>query len=176
MTNSSDQAYRVLFVCMGNICRSPTAEGVFRKLVRDAGLADRIEIDSAGTGAWHVGSQPDQRTQAAALRRGLDLSDQRARQVRARDFDEFDLIVAMDRDNLAHIKAMRPSGVQRAEGVRLMLEFSPAAAERRLRDVPDPYSGGPDGFEIVLDLIQDACAGLLEHARAALDGDRRRPA
>lgn len=168
MTRTPDQPYRVLFVCMGNICRSPTAEGVFRKVVREAGLQERIEIDSAGTGAWHVGSQPDHRTQAAALARGLDLSDQRARQVRTQDFHDFDLIIAMDRDNLSHLLAMRPAGEHRAAEVRLMLEYSPAAADARLRDVPDPYSGGPDGFEIVLDLIEDACAGLASTLRRQL--------
>ncbi|MBL0921825.1 MAG: low molecular weight phosphotyrosine protein phosphatase [Phycisphaerales bacterium] len=154
--------FRVLFVCMGNICRSPTAEGVFRKLVRDAGLDAVVEIDSAGTGSWHVGSAPDRRTQSAALKRGLDLSDQRARRVSARDFELFDLIVAMDRDNLSYLEAIRPGEAPRA---RLMLEFSEAAVERGLRDVPDPYSGGEDGFEVVLDLIEGACEGLLEHVR-----------
>lgn len=160
MTREAARPYKVLFVCMGNICRSPTAEGVFRKLVRDAGLEGKIEIDSAGTGSWHVGSAPDKRTQSAALKRGLDLSGQRARQVAARDFEVFDLIVAMDRDNLSYLEAIRPSDAPRA---RLMLEFSESAVNRGLRDVPDPYSGGVDGFEIVLDLIEGACEGLLGH-------------
>lgn len=162
MMREHAKPFRVLFVCMGNICRSPTAEGVFRKLVRDAGLDAVVEIDSAGTGSWHVGSAPDRRTQSAALRRGLDLSDQRARRVSARDFELFDLIVAMDRDNLSYLEAIRPGEAPRA---RLMLEFSEAAMERGLRDVPDPYSGGVDGFEMVLDLIEGACEGLLEHVR-----------
>lgn len=167
MTRDQAKPYRVLFVCMGNICRSPTAEGVFRKLVRDAGLDGAIEIDSAGTGSWHVGSAPDKRTQSAALKRGLDLSDQRGRQVSARDFEVFDLIVAMDRDNLSYLEAIRPSGAPRA---RLMLEFSEAAVKRGIRDVPDPYSGGVDGFEIVLDLIERACEGLLEEVRGRIAG------
>lgn len=167
MTRDQSKPFRVLFVCMGNICRSPTAEGVFRKLVRDAGLDGTIEIDSAGTGSWHVGSAPDKRTQSAALKRGLDLSGQRARQVAAKDFEVFDLIVAMDRDNLSYLEAIRPGAAPRA---RLMLEFSEAAVERGLRDVPDPYSGGVDGFEIVLDLIEGACEGLLEDVRGRVAG------
>jgi len=172
MTREAARPYRVLFVCMGNICRSPTAEGVFRKLVRDAGLEGKIEIDSAGTGSWHVGSAPDRRTQNAALKRGLDLSGQRARQVSARDFETFDLVVAMDRDNLSYLEAIRPNEAARA---RLMLEFSEVAVSRGIRDVPDPYSGGVDGFEIVLDLIEGACEGLLGQVVAAMRAGTRGP-
>ena len=151
---------RVLFVCMGNICRSPTAEGVFRKLVSDAGLADHIHVESAGTHAYHVGEPPDRRAQAAAERRGVTLADIRARRVDEQDFDAFDLILAMDRDNLA-VLAERAGEARRAE-LRLFLEY---AASSREREVPDPYYGGAAGFERVLDLVETAAAGLLQELR-----------
>jgi protein-tyrosine phosphatase len=155
---------RILFVCMGNICRSPTAEGVMRALVRQAGLEERIELDSAGTGGWHAGEPPDPRSTAAAARRGIHL-DGAARQVRAGDFEDFDLLVAMDRENLRGLLAVAPDD-EAAEKVRLLREFAPAAGEPDL-DVPDPYYGGERGFDTVLDLVQAACRGLLEELGAA---------
>ncbi len=156
---------RVLFVCLGNICRSPTAEGVMRALVRDAGLEDRIEIDSAGTGSWHIGDAPDARATAAARERGIVLEGA-ARQVQRGDFEAFDLIVAMDRQNLADLRHLAPDE-RAAEKVVLLRELDPASAGRQL-DVPDPYHGGARGFEHVLDLVHDACTALLERLRAEL--------
>lgn len=155
--------YRVLFVCMGNICRSPTAHGVFEARVRDAGLDDRVQVDSAGTHAYHVGEPPDHRSQAHALRRGIDLSAQRARQLAARDFDTFDLVLVMDKDNLALASQLCPP--QHAKKLRRFAEFfqrhdSPV--------VPDPYMGGAAGFEHVLDLVEDGSEGLLAHVRREL--------
>jgi protein-tyrosine phosphatase len=155
---------RLLFVCLGNICRSPTAEGVMRGLVAEQGLEDRIEMDSAGTGAWHVGSGPDARASAAAGGRGVVLEGQ-ARQVRREDFEEFDLILAMDDSNLRDLRALAPSEEGRAK-VRLLREFDPAAAAAGDLDVPDPYYGAEDGFGEVFDLVQAACRGLLEQIRA----------
>jgi len=148
---------KALFICMGNICRSPTAEGVFRDKVRQAGLESRIEIDSAGTHDYHVGSMPDARAQHAALGRGYDLSGLRGRQVGERDFARFDYILAMDRDNLLNLRRLCPE--QHQHKVRLYLAFS-----RRFPnlDVPDPYYGGSLGFEQVLDMVEDAALGLLE--------------
>lgn len=155
---------RVLFVCTGNICRSPTAEGVFRKLVADAGLADRITADSAGTHAYHVGEPPDRRTQLAARSRGYDLSGLRARRVARDDFHRFDLVLAMDREHHEILAGIVPPGA--GHKLRLMMEF----ARRSARDeVPDPYYGGPDGFELVLELLEDAAEGLLETLRLELD-------
>jgi protein-tyrosine phosphatase len=150
---------RLLFVCLGNICRSPTAEGVMRSLLADAGMAASVQLDSAGTGAWHVGSPPDGRARAAARARGVRL-DGRARQVRERDFGEFDLLLAMDRENAGALERMAPDRDGRAK-VRLLREFDPAAAGAQDLDVPDPYYGGSGGFEEVLDLVEAACAGLL---------------
>jgi protein-tyrosine phosphatase len=154
---------KILFVCMGNICRSPTAEGVMRSLVRDAGLEDRIEIDSAGTGGWHAGEPPDARATEAAHRRGITLAGA-ARQVVADDFDRYDLLVAMDRENLRGLLALAPDE-EAAAKVRLLREFDPAADGDL--DVPDPYYGGERGFETVLDLVQAACRGLLGELRSA---------
>jgi protein-tyrosine phosphatase len=153
----------VLFVCTGNICRSPTAEGVLRKLAADAGLAHRIRVDSAGTHGYHVGEAPDARAQAHARRRGYDLSDLRARRFSREDFHTFDLILAMDREHHAILARLAPSSA--GQKLRLMLEFArrPGGDE-----VPDPYYGGPDGFELVLDLIEDAAEGLLDHLKAEL--------
>lgn len=151
---------RVLFVCTGNICRSPTAEGMFRDLVAQAGLAGTIEVDSAGLGDWHVGQPPDSRAIAAARRRSIDLSSQRARQIATRDFDRFDFILAMDRGHLRDLTAMCPR--DKADRVRLFLGFAPPAPSR---DVPDPYYGGADGFEEVLDLVDLGARGLLDHIR-----------
>jgi protein-tyrosine phosphatase len=151
---------RVLFVCMGNICRSPTAEGVMRSLLEPG---DRIEIDSAGTGGWHAGSPPDGRAATAAMRRGIALEGA-ARQVRVEDFDEFDLIVAMDRENLRDLRGLAPDGEARGK-VRLLREFDPGSAGSPDLDVPDPYYGGEDGFDHVLDLVEAACRGLLDELR-----------
>ena len=157
---------RILFVCMGNICRSPTAEGVMRALVAHAGLSESIELDSAGTGTWHVGSAPDERAAAAAGARGITLEGS-ARQVTAGDFLEFDLLIAMDRSNLSELRRLAAGDEQRIL-VRLLREFDPASGthgpEGRVDgdlDVPDPYYGSPGGFEEVLDMVQAACEGLL---------------
>ena len=146
----------ILFVCMGNICRSPTAEGVFRHHVTEAGLGDRIVVDSAGTHAYHVGSPPDRRAHAAAEGRGISLVDIRARRVSAEDFERFDYIIAMDEENVADLKEESPA--EHHSKVRLFLEFSSSGQ----REVPDPYYGGTSGFERVLDLVEDASRGLLE--------------
>jgi len=151
---------KVLFVCMGNICRSPTAHGVFQRLVEQTGLHRHIEIDSAGTHAYHVGNPPDPRAQAAALRRGIDLSLQRARRVEAGDFKRFDYILAMDEDNLHSLRASCPP--QHVHKLSLFLEYAP---DLKVREVPDPYYGGATGFEQVLDLVETASEGLLRHLR-----------
>lgn len=153
--------YRVLFVCTGNICRSPTAEGVFRSLVEARGLADRIETDSAGTGAWHVGKPPDVRSQETARRRGVEIGAQRARTVRPDDFALFDLVVAMDRGHYRHLARACPA--QHADRVRLFMDFAPDAA---MRDVPDPYYGEGDGFERVFDMIESGALGILAEIEA----------
>jgi protein-tyrosine phosphatase len=154
---------RILFVCMGNICRSPTAEGVMRRLLEDAGLTDRVEVESAGTGDWHAGEPPDERATLAAHRRGITLAGA-ARQVRPADFRRFDLLIAMDRGNLRELLALAPDE-DAAEKVRLLREFDPAASGDL--DVPDPYYGGDRGFETVLDMVEAACRGLLDELRAA---------
>jgi protein-tyrosine phosphatase len=148
---------KVLFVCLGNICRSPTAEGVFQKLVSDAGLSKRIEIDSAGTANWHEGRAPDPRTVAAAKKRDIDLSVLRARAVNVSDFDEFDYILAMDNDNLTDLQILKPTNYAGYLGV-----FLAFGSQTQYHEVPDPYHGGNQGFELVLDLVEDAAAGLLE--------------
>jgi protein-tyrosine phosphatase len=145
---------RILFVCMGNICRSPTAEGVMRHLLAERGLEDEIEVQSAGTGGWHAGSPPDARSTRAAAARGITLEGA-ARQVTRADFEDFDLLVAMDRDNLADLRAIAPPGTEHK--LRLLLGEG--------RDVPDPYYGGPHGFENVLDLVETACEQLLDELR-----------
>ena len=155
---------RVLFVCMGNICRSPTAQGVFESLVRAEGLEPHDEIDSAGTHAYHVGEAPDERAQAHAARRGIDLSPQRARRVHAEDFARCDYILAMDEDNLALLLEACPE--PHKPKVRLFLEFAP---ELREREVPDPYYGGASGFERVLDLVEAASRGLIADIRRRID-------
>lgn len=154
----------MLFVCTGNICRSPTAEGVLRKLVADAGLADLVVIDSAGTHGYHVGEAPDARSQAHARRRGYDLSRLRARRFSGEDFHAFDLILAMDREHHAMLARLAPPST--GQKLRMMLEF--ARRPGGGNEVPDPYYGGPDGFELVLDLIEDAAEGLLDHLKTEL--------
>jgi protein-tyrosine phosphatase len=153
---------KVLFVCMGNICRSPTAEAVFRKRVQDAQLDSQITIDSAGTGNWHVGKGPDLRACQPAARRGYDLSALRARQVTVNDFQRFDLILAMDHDNLQRLEALRPPD-SRSELDLFLRRYSLGEDT-----VPDPYYGGEDGFEQVLDLIERASAALLDEIRQRL--------
>jgi protein-tyrosine phosphatase len=155
---------KILFVCLGNICRSPTAEGVMMRLVADAGLQQRIELDSAGTGNWHVGEPPDARATKAARARGIALGSV-ARQVSVEDYEQFDLILAMDRSNERALRQLAPDDRSRAK-VRLLREFDPASVGLHELDVPDPYYDGARGFEIVLDQVQAACAGLLEHVRA----------
>ncbi len=151
---------KVLFVCLGNICRSPTAHGVFQKLVDDKRFGSQIEIDSAGTHAYHIGNPPDHRSQQAALRRGVDLSSLLARQIHPSDFDLFDYILAMDGSNLAHLTDICPA--KQGHKLKLFLEFAPELPEL---EVPDPYYGGDAGFEEVLDLIEAASDGLLEDIR-----------
>ncbi len=159
---------KVLFVCMGNICRSPTAEGVFREVVRARAPELDIEIDSAGTHDYHVGDPPDSRAIAAARRRGIDLTRLRARRVEEADFARFDLIVAMDRLNQATLLDRSPAAYR--ERIRLMTEFAPGSA---VEDIPDPYYGGATGFEQVLDLVEEAATGLLDEVLARA-GPRRR--
>ncbi len=154
---------RVLFVCLGNICRSPTAEGVFRKLVQEQGLHERIEIDSAGTHAYHIGHPPDARAQEAARQRGVDLSGLRGRQALPSDIERYDYVLAMDRENYENLLDICPDGY--AHKVRLFMEFAP---DRPEREVPDPYFGGTAGFDRVLDMIEEASAGLLEDIRKRL--------
>jgi len=154
----------VLFVCMGNICRSPTAQGVFARLVEDNSLSDIIAIDSAGTHAYHIGERPDARASAAALNRGIDLSSQQARRVSPDDFERFDYVLAMDNDNYEILVESCPSGFE--SRLRLFLEFAP---DLETREVPDPYYGGGSGFERVLDLIEQASAGLLADIRQQHD-------
>jgi protein-tyrosine phosphatase len=155
---------RLLFVCLGNICRSPTAEGVMRSLVSEAGLEREIEIDSAGTGGWHVGSAPDERASAAALDRGVRLTGS-ARQLTAQDFEDFNLLLAMDSSNLSDIRRSAPA-VQLREKARLLREFDPASAGQADLDVPDPYYGGASGFDDVFELVRAACEGLLAQIEA----------
>ncbi len=150
---------KVLFVCTGNICRSPTAEGVFRAVAKREGMADEVHVESAGTGDYHVGEAPDRRAQTAAKARGYDL-DGCARQVRLEDFSTFDYILAMDRDNLRWLLRNCPARYQ--DRVRLFLEF---AKDAEVDEVPDPYYGGAAGFERVLDLIEEASEGLLHEIR-----------
>jgi protein-tyrosine phosphatase len=154
---------RLLFVCMGNICRSPTAEGVMRGLLREQDLEDRVEVDSAGTGDWHVGSPPDARATAAARSRGITLAGA-ARVIARSDFEDFDLILAADRRNLRQLRAVAPPDAR--SRIHLLREFDPASDGAPDLDVPDPYYGGDEGFEHVLDLVEAACRGLLDALRA----------
>jgi protein-tyrosine phosphatase len=156
---------RILFVCMGNICRSPTAEGVMRSLLRAEGLEGAVEVQSAGTGGWHAGSAPDERAVAVARSRDIVVEGE-ARQVTAEDFERFDLLLAMDRENERELLARAPDEQARAK-VRLLREFDPASVAAGDLDVPDPYYGGPHGFDRVLDQVQAACRGLLDEVRSA---------
>jgi protein-tyrosine phosphatase len=151
----------VLLVCLGNICRSPMAEGALRKALDEAGL-DAVETDSAGTSGWHVGAEPDLRAQRAALMRDIDIAGQTARQIEAADFDRFDMIVAMDGYNYATLRSMRPDGS--AARIHLFMEF---AGELPVREVPDPYYGDERGFDYALDLIELAAKGLAAHIARA---------
>jgi len=153
----------VLFVCMGNICRSPIAEGVFRQRVAQAGLDHLIEIDSAGTHGYHIGARPDARAQAAAARRRYDLTSLRARQVTRRDIEVFDYVLAMDRDNLAYLDTLGAPAHRHKP--QLFLDY---ATNADLQEVPDPYYGPDAGFELVLDLAEDASLGLLNHIQRHL--------
>ncbi|NVF14108.1 low molecular weight protein-tyrosine-phosphatase [Vreelandella maris] len=150
---------KVLFVCLGNICRSPTAEGVFRRALEQTGLADDVEIDSCGVGSWHVGKAPDSRAQQAALCRGIDLSGLRARQLNVQDFAEFDYVLGMDQDNLRAIRDRKPANSQAHIGLFLDFAGTPGA------EVPDPYYGGDEGFENVLNMIEAASNGLIQHLK-----------
>ena len=156
--------FRVLMVCTGNICRSPSAEGVLRRKLADAGLEGRVEVRSAGTVDYHAGSPPDHRAQQTALRRGYDLSRQRARMLRSDDFERFDLLLAMDSEHVERMVEMCPGPL--AGRIALLMDYSPKRA--RGMGVPDPYYGAPAGFERVLDLIEEACEGLLVDLRARL--------
>jgi protein-tyrosine phosphatase len=155
---------RVLMVCTGNICRSPTAEGVLRRKLAEAGLNGRVEVQSAGTVDYHVGSPPDHRAQQSALRRGYDLSRQRARQLRIEDFERFDLVIGMDSDHVDRMVDMCPGPF--ADRIHLLLDFSPT--RRKGMSVPDPYYGSPAGFERVLDLVEEGGDGLVKHLMARL--------
>jgi len=154
---------RILFVCLGNICRSPTAEGVMRQRLRAAGLGDDVDVESAGTGGWHVGHPPDERATAAAKLRGIALEGS-AQRFEPEHFDEFDLIVAMDRQNLADMRALAPPGDAVAK-LRMLRDYDPEADGDL--DVPDPYYGGERGFEQVLDIVERCCDGLIAEISAA---------
>jgi protein-tyrosine phosphatase len=158
LTTPSPRA--LLFVCLGNICRSPTAEGVMRALLDDAAI-EGVLVDSAGTAGWHVGDAPDRRSVAEARSRGVDLTGLRGRQVNAADFERFDLLIAMDGDNEADLRRLAPDEAARGKVV-LLRSFDPAAVAAGELDVPDPYYGGPDGFALVFDAIGAACQGLLD--------------
>jgi protein-tyrosine phosphatase len=152
---------KILFVCMGNICRSPMAEGAFRRMLEDVGLADKIYIDSAGTHSYHEGSTPDMRGQAVAQSRGVDLKAIRARRIVDADFATFDYLLAMDRDNYEYLLTLCRQPEHR-EKIQLFLDYAPGLAER---EVPDPYYGGLSGFERVMDLVEEGAEGLLLHIR-----------
>lgn len=158
----------VLFVCLGNICRSPTAHGVFDAMLEQQGLADVISVDSAATSDWNIGRSPDPRTQAAARLRGYDLSHIRARQVRAEDFQRFDYILAMDNSNLANLQRLQPADF--SGQLALFLRY----ADLPQQEVPDPYHGDDDGFDAVLDMVEQGAAGLLAHLRQDLVQRKRR--
>lgn len=156
----TDPVIQVLMVCLGNICRSPTAHGVMNKCIENKGLSDNIKVDSAGTGSWHIGEQPDRRAIEAAAQRGYSLHTFRARQVVVADYRQFDYILAMDRTNLKELRAQCPQA--HLSKLQLLLEFADCNHE----SVPDPYYSGSSGFELVLDLVEQACDSLLEHIRS----------
>ena len=156
---------KLLFVCLGNICRSPAAEGVFLHLIEAQGLSDHFVVDSAGTGSWHVGNKADARMRTAAERRGIHLPS-RARQIELDDFSRFDLVLTMDSDNLRNVQSLAKEASNNATAtIRPMLSY---ARSTELSDVPDPYYGGEQGFEHVLDLLEDACSGLIEEIKPQL--------
>jgi protein-tyrosine phosphatase len=160
MSNPEQQnVIKVLMVCLGNICRSPTAHGVFQQRIANHNLQDKIKVDSAGTGSWHIGSSPDHRATEVARGRGYALDELRARQVEASDFHEFDYILAMDYDNLRALQARCPDIYE--DKLDLLLSYS----ERQDKVVPDPYYSGQDGFELVLDMVEEASDQLLAHIR-----------
>ena len=159
--------HRLLFVCLGNICRSPMAEGVFRRVAEEEGVMHLFEIDSAGMGDWHIGQAPDTRAQEAAQRRGIDISGQSARQVTRGDFHEFDLLIAMDGSNIAELTELAPKEARHK--IRRFLDYAPHTGTK---DVPDPFYGGRDGFDHALDLIEAAARGLL--AELAGEGKREK--
>lgn len=162
---------KILFVCMGNICRSPTAEGVFRTIVsNDRQLRDRVEVDSAGTHGYHVGEPPDPRTQRAAMMRGYDLSQMRARKVAPQDLDYFDLILAMDKTNLDNLRRLCASELH--DRIKLFMDFSKQFDDD---EVPDPYYGLGYGFDVVIDMVEDAAKGLVNHLRTELKIDSAGP-
>lgn len=151
---------RVLFVCLGNICRSPTAEGVFRDLIAREGLSDKIATDSCGTSGWHKGEPPDNRAREEATRRGIKIDDLKSRETRNSDFSDFDFIIAMDDNNFKTLTAMSPA--EHASKIHMFLAFAPDVS---ITQVPDPYYGGTDGFANVFDMIDAASHGLLSHIR-----------
>ena len=150
--------HRILFVCLGNICRSPMAEGVFRRVAEEEGVLHLFEIDSAGLGDWHIGQAPDSRAQDAARNRGIDISGQSARQVRHDDYARYDLLLAMDETNYQELVQLAPGDARHK--IRRVLDFAPQVPTK---DVPDPFYGGPEGFDHALDLIEQAARGLLAH-------------
>ena len=156
--NMAKEKTSILFVCMGNICRSPTAEGIFRHMLAEKNLSDNFELDSAGTHAYHIGAAPDSRAQATAVARGIDLSDLKGRKVELSDFDEFDFVLAMDKDNYSILKEMCPA--DKYQKLNLFLDF---AKDLDIEEVPDPYYGGTGGFEKVFDMLEQASLGLIEH-------------
>ena len=158
LENSTDLKHKILFVCMGNICRSPSAEGVFRNMVKEHNLSQFFSIDSCGTHSYHTGQSPDSRSQHAAMRRGIDISQQTARTIEQNDFNRFDYILAMDNHNRSFLQSMADEVY--LNKIHLFLEY---AENCKLIEVPDPYFGGEEGFEIVLDLLQQASIGLIKH-------------
>ena len=148
----------VLFVCLGNICRSPSADGMLRKKLAEHGLDEKVTVDSAGTGDWHIGKAPDQRSQAAAAARGYAISNLRARQVVAEDFDKFDYVLAMDKSNIENMKEFMPNGKVRTQPELILERFG---NDKSITEVPDPYYGGEEGFQTVLDLLETACDNLV---------------
>lgn len=159
---SKDNTVSVLFVCLGNICRSPTAHGVFESMVAERGLAQQIRVDSCGTGDWHIGHPPDARASEEAAKRGYDLSSLRARQVEVADFHQFDYVLAMDKQNLADLEAMAPAGSTARVSLFLPFDLRATAVE-----VPDPYYGGDEGFTAVLNMVEAASEGLLQEIVSA---------